>query len=54
VREIKPAREAASDVYVGRPPQKDDSEHSGFIAYGDFGPPPKPPKQQTQKKTGGK
>jgi competence protein ComEC len=54
VREIKPARDAATDVYTGRPPQKDDSERSGFIAYGDFGPPPKPPKAQPAKKSGGK
>jgi len=38
---IKTAREAKSDVWTGRPPQKDDSSRSGFIAYGDFGPPPK-------------
>ena len=39
---IKPAKEAASDVWLGREAQKDDSSRSGFIAYGDFGPPPKP------------
>jgi hypothetical protein len=39
--QIKPAHEAASDVYAGREGTKDDSERSGFIAYGDFGPPPK-------------
>jgi len=39
--EIKTAKEAKSDVFVGRLPQKDDSTRSGFIAYGDFGPPPK-------------
>lgn len=38
---IKTSREAKSDVWVGRLPQKDDSTRSGFIAYGDFGPPPK-------------
>jgi beta-lactamase superfamily II metal-dependent hydrolase len=38
---IKPAREAKTDVWAGRLPQKDDSSRSGFIAYGDFGPPPK-------------
>jgi beta-lactamase superfamily II metal-dependent hydrolase len=48
LREIKPAHDAASDVYAGRAGTKDDSEHSGFIAYGDFGPPPK------QKTTGKK
>jgi competence protein ComEC len=39
--EIKPAKEATEDVGVGREGQKDDSTRSGFIAYGDFGPPPK-------------
>lgn len=38
---IKSAKEPNSDVWVGRLPQKDDSSRSGFIAYGDFGPPPK-------------
>ena len=45
--EIKPAKEAAEDVMVGREGSKDDSSRSGFIAYGDFGPPPKP-KQTTK------
>lgn len=39
--QIKTAKEAKSDVWTGRQPQKDDSSRSGFIAYGDFGPPPK-------------
>ena len=39
--EIKTAKEAKTDLWTGRPPQKDDSSRSGFIAYGDFGPPPK-------------
>jgi beta-lactamase superfamily II metal-dependent hydrolase len=51
VREIKPAHDAASDVYMGRTGTKDDSERSGFIAYGDFGPPPKP---KPEKKAGSK
>ena len=38
---IKPAKEAKSDLWTGRAAQKDDSSRSGFIAYGDFGPPPK-------------
>ena len=38
---IKTAKETTSDVWLGRLPQKDDSSRSGFIAYGDFGPPPK-------------
>jgi beta-lactamase superfamily II metal-dependent hydrolase len=39
---IKTAKEATTDLWVGRMAQKDDSTRSGFIAYGDFGPPPKP------------
>jgi competence protein ComEC len=39
--EIKTAKESTSDVWTGREAQKDDSSRSGFIAYGDFGPPPK-------------
>lgn len=38
---VKTAKEAKSDLWVGRLAQKDDSSRSGFIAYGDFGPPPK-------------
>lgn len=38
---IKTAKEAKADLGVGRLAQKDDSTRSGFIAYGDFGPPPK-------------
>src|SRR2546423_12459452 len=38
---IKTAKEGAVDVWAGRAGQKDDSTHSGFIAYGDFGQPPK-------------
>lgn len=41
---IKAAKETSEDVWTGRLPQKDDSSRVGFIAYGDFGPPPKPPK----------
>ncbi len=40
--DIKPAKEATEDVWMGREGSKDDSSRSGFIAYGDFGPPPKP------------
>ena len=40
--EIKTAKEATEDVWLGREGQKDDASRSGFIAYGDFGPPPKP------------
>ena len=45
--EIKPGKEPTSDVWAGREAQKDDASRSGFIAYGDFGPPPKP---RTEKK----
>ncbi len=38
---IKAAKESAVDVWAGRLGQKDDSTRSGFIAYGDFGPPKK-------------
>lgn len=39
--EVKTAKEAKTDVWIGRISQKDDSSRVGFIAYGDFGPPPK-------------
>lgn len=48
--EIKAEREAKNDLYAGREGQKDDSARSGFIAYGDFGPPPK----QSKKAAAGK
>jgi competence protein ComEC len=38
---FKAAKETTEDLFTGRTPQKDDSSRSGFIAYGDFGPPPK-------------
>jgi len=41
---VKTSKEPATDVWTGRQAQKDDSTRSGFIAYGDFGPPPKPRK----------
>jgi len=44
--EIKPAKETTEDIWAGREAQKDDSSRSGFIAYGDFGPPPKPKKSK--------
>ena len=48
VNEIKvtPAKESTEDLWAGRTAQKDDSSRSGFIAYGDFGPPPKPKKTE--------
>jgi beta-lactamase superfamily II metal-dependent hydrolase len=48
--EIKAAKEATEDVWAGREAQKDDSSRTGFIAYGDFGPPPKPKPDKTKKK----
>ena len=38
---IKTAKETTEDMWAGRTAQKDDSSRSGFIAYGDFGPPPR-------------
>jgi beta-lactamase superfamily II metal-dependent hydrolase len=38
---VKTAKETSDDLFAGRTAQKDDSSRSGFIAYGDFGPPPK-------------
>lgn len=38
---ITTAKEAKSDIWEGRLAQKDDSSRAGFIAYGDFGPPPR-------------
>ncbi len=43
---IKTAKEPTEDLWAGRTAQKDDSSRSGFIAYGDFGPPPKPKKTE--------
>jgi beta-lactamase superfamily II metal-dependent hydrolase len=40
---VKTGKEPTEDVWTGRIAQKDDSSRSGFIAYGDFGPPPRPP-----------
>lgn len=40
---VKTAKEPTEDVWAGRTAQKDDSSRSGFIAYGDFGPPPRAP-----------
>jgi beta-lactamase superfamily II metal-dependent hydrolase len=41
---VKAAKEPTEDAWEGRLAQKDDSSRSGFIAYGDFGPPPRPKK----------
>ena len=48
--DIKTAKEAKEDVWTGREAMKDDSSRSGFIAYGDFGPPPKPKTEKPKKK----
>ena len=42
---VKTAKETTEDLWAGRTAQKDDSSRSGFIAYGDFGPPPRPSKK---------
>lgn len=47
--DIRTGKEASGDLWAGREAQKDDSSRSGFIAYGDFGPPPKPKTDQTTK-----
>ena len=49
VFEVKPAKETKDDVWLGREGFKDDSSRSGFIAYGDFGPPPKPKPEKPKK-----
>ena len=46
---VKTAKETTEDLWAGRIAQKDDSSRSGFIAYGDFGPPPRPSKKTEQK-----
>ena len=37
---VKTAKETTENLWLGRIAQKDDSSRSGFITYGDFGPPP--------------
>jgi competence protein ComEC len=48
--EIKTAKETKEDLWAGREAMKDDSSRSGFIAYGDFGAPPKPRTEKPKKK----
>jgi beta-lactamase superfamily II metal-dependent hydrolase len=48
--EVKTSKEAKGDVWAGREPQKDDSSRAGFIAYGDYGPPPRQKKEKVGKK----
>lgn len=45
---MKTAKDQIEDLWTGRQAQKDDSTRSGFIAYGDFGPPPRPRKAEQQ------
>ena len=47
---VTSSKETTEDLWVGRMAQKDDSSRSGFIAYGDFGPPPKPKKVEAEQK----
>jgi len=47
---IKTSKTSSSDLWTGRLAQKDDSTRSGFIAYGDFGPPPKPRPEKTPRR----
>ncbi len=48
--EIKTAKETKEDIWAGREALKDDASRSGFIAYGDFGPPPKVKTEKPRKK----
>jgi len=48
--EVKTAKETTEDIWAGREAQKDDSSRSGFIAYGDFGPPPKAKAEKSAKR----
>jgi competence protein ComEC len=48
---VKTAKESTEDLWAGRTAQKDDSSRSGFIAYGDFGPPPRSRKSGPQEAT---
>lgn len=47
--EIKTAKEATGDLWAGREAQKDDAARSGFVSYGDFGPPPRERKEKKDK-----
>ena len=49
--EISASKESKSDVWAGRQATKDDSDRSGFIAYGDYGPPPRQKKEKASKAT---
>jgi beta-lactamase superfamily II metal-dependent hydrolase len=47
--EVKTQKETKGDVWAGRDPQKDDSDRAGFVAYGDYGPPPRAKKEKQSK-----
>jgi competence protein ComEC len=47
--EVKTQKETKGDVWAGRDPQKDDSARSGFVSYGDYGPPPREKKEKKSK-----
>lgn len=51
--EVKTQNESKGDVWAGRTPQKDDSERTGFVSYGDYGPPPREKKEKKPKATSG-
>ena len=48
--DIRTSKDSKDDIWAGREAMKDDSSRSGFIAYGDFGPPPKPKVEKPTKK----
>ncbi len=49
--EIKTSKELKdADLWTGREAQKDDAARSGFISYGDFGPPPRERKEKPASK----
>jgi competence protein ComEC len=48
--QIKTEKEAKADLWVGREAEKSDTQSSGFISYGEFGPPPKPRRERTERK----
>jgi competence protein ComEC len=44
IKGAKDSKDLKANKWTGREGTKDDSSRSGFISYGDFGPPPKPRK----------
>lgn len=51
--EVKTQKESKGDVWAGRTAQKDDSERTGFVSYGDYGPPPREKKEKKSKTASG-